>query len=109
MSKKYGKLVRDRIPEIIKSNGEEPITRILTEEEYKKLLEEKLLEECNEVIEASNLDRIEELADLLEVLISLAKIESKNLDDIIKVAEEKRIKRGGFEKRIFLETVLEKE
>ena len=41
MEEKYNKLVRDKIPEIIKINGEEPITRILTEEEYKKALEKK--------------------------------------------------------------------
>ena len=29
---KYNKLVRDRIPEIIEGNGEEPITRILNDE-----------------------------------------------------------------------------
>ena len=35
MEKTYNKLVRDNIPNIIKSNGETPITRILTNEEYK--------------------------------------------------------------------------
>jgi len=46
----YKKLVRDNIPDIIKNNGEIPITRILSNGEYKFELEKKLLEECNEVI-----------------------------------------------------------
>ena len=39
MERTYNKLVRDNIPNIIKSNGETPITRILTNEEYKQELE----------------------------------------------------------------------
>jgi len=105
MGKSYGKLVRDRIPEIIKTNGEEPIIRILDDEEYKKQLELKLLEECNEVTESLSKDRIEELADLLEVAIALAKIENATLEDIVNAANEKKEKRGAFDKRIFLETV----
>ena len=31
----YKKLVRDKIPEIIKGNNQNPITRILSDEEYK--------------------------------------------------------------------------
>ena len=101
----YNKLVRDNIPEIIKSNGEEPITRILSEEEYKKELEKKLNEEYQEVLNASGDERIEELADMLEVMISLAGLENKELNDIIDAAHVKKLKRGGFEKRIFLEGV----
>ena len=44
MEKTYNKLVRDNIPNIIKNNGEDPITRILTNEEYKQELEKKLYE-----------------------------------------------------------------
>ena len=101
----YGKLVRDNIPNIIKGNGEEPVTRILSEEEYKQELEKKLLEECKEVLEAKNDDRIEELADLLEVMLALGKIEGKEFEDIVRVCEQKRIKRGAFEQRIYLERV----
>jgi predicted house-cleaning noncanonical NTP pyrophosphatase (MazG superfamily) len=99
----YGKLVRDNIPEIIKANGEKPITRILSKEEYKSELEKKLLEECNEVLEADN--KIEELADLLEVMIALSKLQGKSFEDIVKECENKRIKRGGFDKMIYLENV----
>ena len=49
--KKDGKLIRDKIPEIIKSSGEEPIIRVLEDTEYKEELLRKLYEEYNEVIE----------------------------------------------------------
>ena len=103
----YNKLVRDKIPEIIKSNGENPIISILTDEEYKAELEKKLLEEYNEVIKAKESEeRIEELADMLEVINSLAKLEDKSLEDVTEIANKKKEKRGGFDKKIFLEEVL---
>jgi len=107
MEQVYNKLVRDKIPEIIDSNGERPVIRILLDEEYKIELEKKLFEEYNEVLKSENSnERIEELADMLEVIISLAKIENKSLEDIIEIANKKRDKRGGFDKKIFLEKVL---
>jgi len=101
----YKKLVRDNIPKIIESNGENPIIRILSEQEYKEELEKKLYEEYNEVLSSSKDNRIEELADMLEVMISLAELEGKNFDDIQKVRLLKKEKRGGFSKRIYLEDV----
>ena len=59
MEKVYNKLVRDNIPNIIKSNGEIPIIRILDNDEYKKELENKLYEEYQEVLNSSEDDRIE--------------------------------------------------
>ena len=107
MEQIYNKLVRDKIPEIIKANGEKPVTRILDDNEYKEELEKKLLEEYNEVLKAENSnERIEELADMLEVLICLAKLENKSLEAIIEIANIKREKRGGFDRKIFLEEVL---
>ena len=101
----YQKLVRDNIPNIIKSKGESPITRILSDKEYKVELEKKLLEECNEVINSSGSDRLEELADLLEVMMALGKIQENTLDDIINASNQKREKRGAFDKKIFLEGI----
>lgn len=106
MEKVFNKLVRDKIPEIIKNNNEEPITRILNDEEYKIELERKLLEEYNEVINAESNDYLEELADMLEVIDTLASTQNKTLEDIMKIKEEKRKKRGGFKNKIFLEKTI---
>ncbi len=107
MERVYNKLVRDKIPNIISSKGETPVFKVLDEVDYKSQLEKKLYEEYKEVIESSGTDRTEELADMLEVIKALANLEDKSLEDIIKIADEKSEKRGAFEKKIFLEKVIE--
>ena len=108
MEKIYNKLVRDNIPEIIVGNGGTPFTRILDDSEYKSELERKLNEEYQEVLGTTTSDeRIEELADMLEIIDALANLEGKTLDDVKNVADQKKLKRGGFVKRIFLEKVEE--
>ena len=100
----FNKLVRDNIPNIIENNGEKAITRILSDKEYRVELYKKLLEESQEVINSQDTeDILEELADVLEVLKSIAELENRNLDDVIEIANQKRLKRGGFSKKIFLE------
>lgn len=101
----YEKLVRDNIPEIIRNNNEEPIIKILSDEEYKMELEKKLCEEYNEVLDSKGDYRIEELADMLEVMISLAELENKTFADIEKARTLKKEKRGGFSKKIYLKGV----
>ena len=108
MERTHNKLVRDKIPDIIISKDETPVTRILNDDEYKKALEDKLYEEYEEVISSGGSERCEELADMIEVIRSLAKLENRTLEDIISLAEEKRVKRGGFGNRIYLEKVIEK-
>ncbi len=104
MEKVFNKLVRDNIPNIIKGNNETPITRILNDEEYKIELLKKLKEECNEVIEAKNTkDVLEELADTYEVLKAIATLLNSSIDQVANIANEKAIKRGAFNDRIFLE------
>ena len=103
----FNKLVRDKIPEKIKNNGEVPYSRVLSDEEFKIELEKKLLEECNEVLKAtSHEERLEELADVLEVLCAIGTLEGEDLDSIISVMKSKREKRGGFSQKIFLEKTM---
>ena len=109
MERIYNKLVRDKIPKIIESKGELPVTKKLDLQQYKIALEEKLKEECQEVISASGQERIEELADVLEILRSLAKLEGVSLKQVIAVADQKVFKRGGFENKVFLEKVITKD
>lgn len=42
---------------------------------------------------------------MLEVMIALARLEGKDLDDIINTCNIKREKRGGFQKRLYLSGV----
>lgn len=110
MEKVFNKLVRDNIPDIINNKGEQAITRILPEEEYKKELFKKLEEEGKEVINAtSKKELIEELADLNEVLNFIMLANGISTSEVETIREQKKIKRGGFEKRIFLEKTIIKE
>ena len=108
MERIYNKLVRDKIPDVIAAKEKTPVTSVLAETEYKKALEDKFYEEYQEVVEASGDERCEELADVVEVIRALAKLENRSLEDIIKLADEKRAKRGGFDDRVFLEKVIGK-
>ncbi|MGG2093411.1 nucleoside triphosphate pyrophosphohydrolase [Bacillus sp. S13(2024)] len=99
----YNKLVRDRIPEMIESNGKTFTTRTLNEKEYIEEVCKKTGEELAEYVEAETLEhKIEELADLLELVNALAQYEGVALEDVEKVRKEKEEKRGGFGGRIFL-------
>ncbi|PLR95802.1 nucleoside triphosphate pyrophosphohydrolase [Bacillus sp. T33-2] len=99
----HNKLVRDRIPEIIKGNGKNAKVRQLTNYEYIRELRRKASEELNEYINSkSNEEAGEELADLLEVIHSLAEIHGYSIHDIEQTRKQKAEIRGGFKDRVFL-------
>ncbi len=95
------KLVRDRIPEIIAADrGETPPSRIAPDREYRELLAEKLREETAEYLESR---QTEELADILEVVLALARTAGLGPDEIEAVRREKARERGGFAQRIVMD------
>ncbi|KIQ80302.1 MULTISPECIES: nucleoside triphosphate pyrophosphohydrolase [Bacillus] len=99
----YNKLVRNRIPEIIENNGKTFTTRILNEKEYIEEVSKKTQEELTEYLEAESKEhKVEELADLLELVNALAQYEGVTLEDVEQVRKQKAEKRGGFQERIFL-------
>lgn len=109
MEKIHNKLVRDNIINIIESRKETVKYHILDDENFKKELLKKLKEECDEVIRAKNKEELlEELADVLEVIKSIGNLENYNLNDIINEAEKKKINKGGFDKKIYLEKTNDK-
>jgi predicted house-cleaning noncanonical NTP pyrophosphatase (MazG superfamily) len=93
-----GKLVRDKIPQIIRSKGQEPITYIADTEEYCIRLRDKLREEVEEYLASDN-DR-EELADILEVLYALARQAGTDQQQLENLRAAKAETRGGFADRI---------
>lgn len=95
---KEGKLVRDKIPEIIIADGKKPIIRILDNEEYLQELDKKLNEEISEYQADKS---IEEMADVLEVLFAICEARGHSVEELIEIRNGKRKKRGGFEKKIF--------
>jgi predicted house-cleaning noncanonical NTP pyrophosphatase (MazG superfamily) len=93
-----GKLVRDKIPQIIRSNGEEPITYVADAEEYAARLRDKLTEEVTEFLDSDN--DPEELADILEVLYALAGQIGISAQQLEKLRATKADERGRFADRI---------
>lgn len=95
----YNKLVRDKIPELIRSQGETPHIRILSGQAYTAALERKLDEETMEFLREKN---PEELADILEVVYALAENLGCTKEELLRIYEQKHEERGGFRERIFL-------
>ena len=110
----YNKIVRDNVPEIIKEKHEKAIVkyRVITDKkELIKALCNKLIEEVNELAEASDeidSEYMSELCDVHDILNEIDSISIDNAEDARKlhaVRRDKVGKRGKFENHIFLESV----
>ena len=99
MVDKYDKLVRDKIPIIIKQQGDSPKTVTLDDKRYFNALNRKLREELDEYFEYFN---IEELADIVEVIHALVKYKGLTLNEFEKIRLKKYDERGSFDARVSL-------
>jgi len=95
----YKKLVRDRIPDIIRAHGETPFTETLDDDAYMAALKAKLSEELQEFLES---EEPEELADLMEVVYAIAEARGISVEQLESLRLKKREQRGGFDERILL-------
>ena len=102
MEKKYHKLVRDRIPEIIRQSGNECEVVILSDSEYRQALRQKLIEEAGEAAEADEQDLVAELADLYEVIDAVMASFGISGDQLLAEKMKRREARGGFAQKIML-------
>ncbi len=93
------KLIRDKIPEIIKAKGNTCDVYVAEEAEYRERLAAKLREEVEEFLEE---EAIEELADVLEVVHALVRAQGSTLEELEAIRSQKKHERGGFEKRLVL-------
>lgn len=110
MEKTYNKLVRDNIVDMYRANNEKPIFRVLSLDEYKIELIKKLGTELLEVRLANNDKELTlELADILEIVLSLNKCIGNTEKELMDIRESKLKERGGFDKRIYLEKIITKD
>ncbi len=98
-TKKYNKVIRDKIPEIIAESGKKYDLKQLDDESFLAELEKKLIEEVNEYAESKD---VEELADLLEVIYRISELRGVNSDELDEIRKEKAEKRGKFDDNLFL-------
>jgi predicted house-cleaning noncanonical NTP pyrophosphatase (MazG superfamily) len=98
-TKKYNKVIRDKIPEIIAESGKKYDLKQLDDESFLAELEKKLIEEVNEYAESKD---VEELADLLEVIYRISELRGVNSDELDEIRKEKAEKRGKFSSNLFL-------
>lgn len=101
---KYNKLIRDKIPDIIRKSGKIPITKSLSDTEYMDMLNLKLQEEVAEYLESGS---VEELADIGEVMHAILAYKQMPIEEFQKVRADKLQKRGGFAERLLLVEVQE--
>jgi len=109
MEKVYNKLVRDRIPEIIKADGCKLIVRKLSEKRFKEETLKKVVKEANELLNSKNREElIKECADLQEILMAVMETNKITCAELNKVRNKRKKDRGAFTKRIFLVKTISK-
>jgi predicted house-cleaning noncanonical NTP pyrophosphatase (MazG superfamily) len=105
--KRYGKLVRDRIPELIEQAGKSATWRELGADEFRLALRAKVLEEATELVDAADDALLSELADLAEVIEAVLCAYNLTRDELETARQRKNDERGVFTRRLFLESVSE--
>lgn len=99
MRQEYKKLVRDRVPNLLSKKGVKYEIETLSEEEYRQALREKLMEEAQEVAEASQVNLAVEIADLLEVIDALMEAYGIQEEEVFLAQDEKRAEKGDFQEK----------
>jgi len=92
-----GKLVRDRIPEIIQQAGLIPVIETAPPEDYGRYVRAKLVEELGEYLSSGD---VAELADLVEACFAAAALHGVGQDELLAIALDKRQQRGSFDNRL---------
>ena len=96
------KLIRDKLPEIMRASGLHVFERTLEQNDFTVELKRKLLEEAAEAAGATSTDELLcELADVSEVIMALLDAHDLTIADLVAARVRKSHERGAFAKRIF--------
>jgi predicted house-cleaning noncanonical NTP pyrophosphatase (MazG superfamily) len=96
----YNKLVRDKIPEVIKKSGGVAEFKKLSGKEFEAELLKKVGEEAGGLLNTkSKKELVSELADVIDEIKKFKKIKESELKNAMEANMEKK---GGFKKKLFL-------
>lgn len=99
----FKKLIRDKMPEIMAAQGKPLKTRVIEDtDEYISALENKLLEELQELRQQENPPLVQ-IAYMLEIIEYLQQAYGLTSEEVQAEKQHKHEERGGFDKRLFLE------
>lgn len=104
MAQEHDKLVRDKIPDVIRAADKEPTVHAVEGDEYAERLAEKLDEEVTEYLESRE---VSELVDVLEVVHAIRKHRGVSIEEFEEKRTQKAQTRGRFDEGIILERVEE--
>lgn len=97
---KYNKLVRDKIPEVIRAKGQTPVWHVADEAEYWTKLKAKLAEEMGEFVRDESVNEVADVLEVIDAIIAYKKFDRAEIDQ----AKRKKFdERGGFGGRIILD------
>lgn len=102
------KLVRDKVPSLVTKDGGSYSLKLLSPLEHQHEITKKLHEEISEYDAATSKDAaLEELVDIVELIHAALKLHDVSVDDFDTLRQQKRKRKGGFEKGIFLHEITE--
>jgi predicted house-cleaning noncanonical NTP pyrophosphatase (MazG superfamily) len=110
------KLVRDNVPDLIKKEYGKGYAYVTLPDDntYREALTHNLLEEVRDLVDILRTNHhkknslINEIVDIREILKAIIVLEHLDMDNILVHQKEKRDKKGGYKKRIFLKEVIER-
>lgn len=101
---KYNKLVRDKIPVVLKAEGKTVRSHIASDDEYWDKLKHKLKEEAAEFFHAESVEELADVIEVIEAIVAFKKIDNEALEQL---RQQKNTDRGAFKDRIILDEVLD--
>jgi predicted house-cleaning noncanonical NTP pyrophosphatase (MazG superfamily) len=102
---RFGKLVRDKIVAHQLASGAQPSYRTLTDEEHKRELVNKIIEEANEITQADPENVAAEIADVQQAVDDLVEKYGLSRETIVAEQEAKNQKNGAFKEGLYIDSV----
>lgn len=99
-----GRVVRDKIPELVRDAGHDVAFREVTGEDRPRFLKQKVANEAQELLRADVGKEKEEIADVLEALEAFIRSRGVDREDLKRIKDGKRKRRGGFDKVYVVES-----